>query len=48
MVNHLKAPDTFVWPLNLPTDGIRPLRARDARTSTDFDPTQTRPRRPGP
>jgi hypothetical protein len=38
MVNHLKAPDTFVWLLNFPTEDIRPLRARDARTGTDFDP----------
>ncbi|MFJ2736170.1 helix-turn-helix transcriptional regulator [Streptomyces sp. NPDC087317] len=38
MVNHLKDPDTFVWPLNFPTGDIRPPRARDARTGTDFDP----------
>ncbi|MFG2174751.1 hypothetical protein ACGFMO_25900 [Streptomyces niveus] len=38
MVNHLKAPDTFVWPLNFPTGDIRPPRARDARIGTDFDP----------
>ncbi|WP_319729835.1 hypothetical protein [Streptomyces sp. MB09-01] len=31
MVNHLKDPETFVWPLNFPTGDIRPLRARDAR-----------------
>ncbi|RPK53953.1 hypothetical protein [Streptomyces sp. ADI95-17] len=36
--NHLKCPDTFVWPLNFPTGDIRPPRARDARTGTDFDP----------
>ncbi|MER7048360.1 hypothetical protein [Streptomyces jumonjinensis] len=38
MVNHLKSPDTFVWPLKLPTGDIRPPRARDARTGTGFDP----------
>ncbi|MFJ3906241.1 helix-turn-helix transcriptional regulator [Streptomyces sp. NPDC090025] len=38
MVNHLKAPDTFVWPLNFPTSGIRPPRTGDARTGTAFDP----------
>lgn len=38
MVNHLKDPDTFVWPLNFPTGGIRPPRAQGARTGTDFDP----------
>ncbi|MCB5181891.1 helix-turn-helix transcriptional regulator [Streptomyces antimicrobicus] len=38
MINHLKDPDTFVWPLNFPTGDIRPPRARDARTGTDFDP----------
>ncbi|MER6916761.1 helix-turn-helix domain-containing protein [Streptomyces sp. NPDC000594] len=38
MVNHLKAPDTFVWPLNFPTGDIRPPRARDARIGTGFDP----------
>lgn len=38
MVNHLKSPDTFVWPLNFPTGDIRPPRARDARAGTDFDP----------
>ncbi|MFF3314620.1 hypothetical protein ACFYV5_03800 [Streptomyces sp. NPDC003035] len=35
---HLKDPDTFVWPLNFPTGDIRPPRARDARTGTDFEP----------
>lgn len=38
MVNHLKDPNTFVWPLNFPTGDIRPPRARDARTGTGFDP----------
>lgn len=38
MINHLKDPGTFVWPLNFPTGDIRPPRARDARAGTDFDP----------
>ena len=38
MTNHLEDPDTHVWPINFPTGDIRPPRARDARTGTDFDP----------
>ena len=38
LVNHLKDPDTFVWPRTFPTGDIRPPRTRDARTGTDFDP----------
>ncbi|MFG2716523.1 hypothetical protein ACGFX2_39330 [Streptomyces goshikiensis] len=38
MVNHLKDPATFVWPLNFPTGDIRPPRSSDPRTGTGFDP----------
>lgn len=38
MTNHLKAPDTHLWPINFPTGDIRPPRVRDVRTGTDFDP----------
>ncbi|MFJ7258216.1 helix-turn-helix transcriptional regulator [Streptomyces sp. NPDC098085] len=38
MVNHLKDPNTFVWPLNFPTGDMRPPRTSDARVDTDFDP----------
>jgi hypothetical protein len=36
MVNHLKDPDTYLWPLNFPTGDIRPPRTRDARDGTRF------------
>ncbi|MFJ8871348.1 helix-turn-helix transcriptional regulator [Streptomyces sp. NPDC102473] len=36
MVDHLKDPDTFVWPLNFPTGDVRPPRTRDARDGTRF------------
>ncbi|MEV0011106.1 helix-turn-helix domain-containing protein [Streptomyces sp. NPDC051840] len=36
MVDHLKDPDTLVWPLNFPTGDIRPPRTRDARDGTRF------------
>ncbi|MER6187728.1 hypothetical protein [Streptomyces sp. NPDC001652] len=38
MTNHLKAPDTHLWPINFPTGDIRPPRVRDVRAGTDFDP----------
>ncbi|MGW1767703.1 helix-turn-helix transcriptional regulator [Streptomyces sp. NPDC002073] len=38
MINHLQDPNTFIWPLNFPTGGVRPPRNSDPRTGTDFDP----------
>lgn len=38
MIHHLSDPDTFVWPLNFPTGGVRPPRTSDPRTNTGFDP----------
>lgn len=38
MTNHLKAPDTHVWPTNFPVGDIRPPRVSDGRTGTDFAP----------
>ncbi|MEV0011057.1 helix-turn-helix domain-containing protein [Streptomyces sp. NPDC051840] len=38
MVNHLRNPATFVWPLNFASDRVRPPRHSDPRSDTDFDP----------
>ncbi|MGW5817272.1 helix-turn-helix transcriptional regulator [Streptomyces noursei] len=37
MINHLRDPDTPMWPLNFPS-GLRPPRRIDPRVGTAFDP----------